>query len=60
MSTTAKPTKWECRGKHRYKSRKECWIDIQIRIAESYGGVVDLKPYKCKFCKDWHMTSQIK
>jgi len=60
MSTTAKSSKFECRGKHRYESKRDVLIDIQIRIADSYGGVVDLRPYKCKYCKSWHMTSNTK
>jgi len=32
--------------------------DIYLRIVESAGGVVDLRPYKCKYCKAWHLTSK--
>ena len=31
--------------------------EILRMIDESYGGFGFLRPYRCKFCKGWHMTS---
>ena len=54
MPTTVK---FECKGKHPYNNRDEAQADIYLRIAESQGGVIDLRAYKCRYCKKWHLTS---
>lgn len=46
--------------KHPYDTKREAQADIYLRIAESAGGVVDLRPYRCKHCKKWHLTSSVK
>jgi len=45
-----------CCGKNKYDSKKEAMDLIALIKHESFGGVVDLKPYKCKKCHKWHLT----
>jgi predicted Zn-ribbon and HTH transcriptional regulator len=52
--------KFGCNGKQRYKNKIDALSDIYRRMNESAGGCVDLRPYKCKSCKGFHLTSQIK
>jgi hypothetical protein len=33
---------------------------IAMMIKESLGGVVELRPYKCRKCRKYHLTSRIK
>ncbi len=50
--------KWECQGKEQFDSKEEAMEHIFYMIEESYGGYVFLRPYKCKYCKSWHLTSR--
>lgn len=52
--------KIECMGKHSYNKKDDAMYEIYRRIYESAGGVIELRPYKCKFCKKWHLTSNVK
>jgi len=52
--------KVECQGKERYDSRTDVMKKIFKLQYDSFGGVSDLRPYKCKHCKGWHLTSTIK
>ena len=49
--------KFECKGKRQYDTKKEIMKDIFRMIDESYGGYSFLRPYKCKFCHKYHLTS---
>lgn len=50
-------SKFECKGKRQYDSKKEIMKDILRMMNESYGGFGFLRPYRCKYCKKWHLTS---
>lgn len=50
-------TKFECRGKRGFKTKGEAMVEILRLMDESSGGSGFLRPYKCKYCKDWHFTS---
>ena len=52
----------KCNGKTRYASKEEALKAIAKMLDESFGGVGDLRPYKCskKKCKGWHLTSNLK
>jgi len=50
-------SKWECKNKRQYTSKEEAGAAINRMNQESYGGVTDLRFYKCKFCKKFHLTS---
>lgn len=52
-------TKWECRNKQRFISKEDAEEEIYIYKEESLGGITELRPYKCKYCKGWHLTSKI-
>ena len=54
----AKKLKWECQGKEQFDSKEEAMDHIWYMIEESYGGYTFLRPYKCKYCKGWHLTSR--
>ena len=53
-------TKWECKNKKQYSSKQSANAEIYRVTIESAGGVVDLRCYKCKFCKKFHLTSSQK
>jgi hypothetical protein len=48
-----------CRGKKPYDSRDDAMRVIKEMMDDSYGGVVGLRPYKCKHCKKFHLTSSV-
>jgi hypothetical protein len=52
--------KFECKDKQRFLTKERANREIFILMKESLGGVVDLRPYKCKHCKGFHLTSKIK
>ena len=52
--------KFECKDKQRFSTKEKANREIFILMKESLGGVVDLRPYKCKHCKGYHLTSKIK
>jgi hypothetical protein len=54
--TLAVPEFDACRGKNKYDSRDEVLDLIALIKHESFGGAMDLKPYKCKYCNKWHLT----
>ena len=45
-----------CGQKKYYVSRNSALSDSARQHQESLGNVIK-KPYKCKFCKGWHLTS---
>ena len=49
--------RFECKGKEEFDSKQEAMEHIWYMIEESYGGYVFVKPYKCKFCGKFHLTS---
>jgi len=49
-----------CENKRRYPSKNDALKAIASMMNESLGGTVDLRPYKCKKCKGYHLTSNIK
>lgn len=51
-------TNFECKGKKEFDSKEEAMEHIWYMIEESYGGYVFVKPYKCKYCFKWHLTSR--
>lgn len=53
-------TKWQCKQKKQYNSKEEAGEEIYRIMNESAGGAVELRYYKCKFCKKIHLTSTIK
>lgn len=52
-----KPLKFECKGKRQFETKDEVMAEILRMMDESAGGFGFLRPYKCKHCKAWHMTS---
>lgn len=50
----------KCSGKLCYNSKNEANREINRMMKESFGGVGDLRCYKCKYCKSYHLTSNIK
>lgn len=52
--------KFECNGKTCYSSKEEANQEINRMMTESFGGVGDLRCYKCKYCKSYHLTSRVK
>ncbi|HWC38371.1 MAG TPA: hypothetical protein VG476_07570 [Acidimicrobiales bacterium] len=50
----------EVTRKRRYRTRVECLeaIGRTRRSVRRHEDVPELYPYKCRFCKDWHMTRQ--
>jgi hypothetical protein len=50
--------KFECKGKDDYVSRDEARKAIHRMMYDSFGGIgSNLRPYKCKHCGKWHLTS---
>ena len=47
-----------CTGKKRYRSKTEAMsmINIQKEYGEEMG---EIQPYKCDFCKQWHLGHKI-
>ncbi len=47
-----------CTGKKKYRSKLEAisMINIQKEYGEKMG---DIHPYKCGFCKQWHLGHEI-
>ena len=50
-------SKFECKGKRLFDTKWEVMTEILRMMDESYGGFGFLRPYRCKYCKGWHMTS---
>ena len=53
-----KARKWECKNKEQYESKEKALEHIFLMNEESFGGHTFLRPYKCKYCKAWHLTSR--
>lgn len=53
-------SKFQCNNKRQYSNKDEAREEIYRIITESYGGAVNLRYYKCKYCKKYHLTSNIK
>ena len=53
-------TKFECKNKKPYDSKEDALKSIAFMFRESFGGIVDLRPYKCKYCGKYHLTSLVK
>lgn len=51
-------TKWECKDKRRYETKEEALEEIFFIIQESFGGNISVRPYRCKYCTGWHLTSK--
>jgi len=49
-----------CYGKQKYGSRKKAGESAVFLMDDSYGGTGVIKPYKCKKCKKYHLTSSVK
>ena len=50
-----------CQGKREYETREEVMREIHRIIEESLGGVgASLRPYRCRFCGNWHITDTSK
>ena len=54
------PMKFECKDKQPYDTKEDAMKAIASMVNESYGGIVELRTYKCKNCHKWHLTSKIK
>jgi len=52
--------KFECQGKDRFLKREDAMRKIFKMQYDSFGGVGDLRPYKCKHCGGWHLTSNLR
>ena len=52
--------KIECQGKDSYESKDDANRRIFELLLDSYGGVVDLRSYKCKHCGKYHLTSRVR
>jgi len=48
----------DCGQKTFYRSKSEAWSDAARQHKESFGNSIK-KPYKCRFCKGWHLTSVV-
>jgi hypothetical protein len=57
--TISEFTKMGCRNKDPYDSRDDAMRAIKQMMDDSCGGVVGLRPYKCKHCKKFHLTSSV-
>jgi hypothetical protein len=53
-------TKFECKDKKRFSTKEQANEHIYTLVMESLGGVIELRPYKCKHCKGYHLTSKVK
>jgi hypothetical protein len=53
-------SRYECKDKRGYATKREADIEIYRIITESAGGAVYLRSYKCKYCKFYHLTSSQK
>ena len=60
ISPTIFVSKFVCKTKRQFSTRSEALDEIRRLIEESFGGVVDLRPYKCKYCRFYHLTSFVK
>ena len=50
---------FECQGKTQYASKNKAMTEIHRIIEDSCGGEgKELRPYKCKYCNYWHLTSK--
>ncbi len=58
MAKKIRTEKWECKGKERFSTKEEALNLIFDINEESFGGYTHLRPYKCKYCKGYHLTSQ--
>lgn len=45
-----------CGQKERFRNKNEAWVGAAIRQEESLGNV-RVRPYRCRHCKGWHLTS---
>ena len=52
------PIKFECNGKRQYNSKDDANREIYRMMVESFSNTTFLRPYKCRFCKSWHLTSR--
>lgn len=49
-----------CNGKVRYNNMDEAYLAIYSHMIEVRSGNVLIKVYKCKQCKGFHLTSELK
>ena len=49
----------DCGQKTFYHSKTEAWVDAARQNRDSLGNIIK-KPYKCKYCNGWHLTSPFK
>ena len=54
------PRKFGCKGKRRYNMKDDAHIEILRLMNEALVGTTNLRAYKCKHCKGWHLTSSSK
>ena len=47
-------------GKFEYTSKTDAMKEIARIVKESFGGAMDLRAYRRKQCKKWHLTSNVK
>jgi hypothetical protein len=52
-------TKFECKGKRRFATASEIHDEIFRIMTEACQNYSTLKPYKCKYCHGYHLTSDI-
>jgi hypothetical protein len=52
--------KKECRVKKQYDTKYDASREIYRLMVESAGGISNLRYYKCRFCKKFHLTSSQK
>lgn len=45
-----------CGQKKSYSNKDDAWMDASKQNRESFGNIIK-KPYRCKFCKNWHLTT---
>jgi hypothetical protein len=53
-------SKFVCGSKRKFSSRGDAYDEIKRLKYESCGGVDELRVYRCKHCKRWHLTSSVK
>jgi hypothetical protein len=45
-----------CGQKKYYVTKSAAWMDAAAQNRQSFGAVIK-RPYKCKFCKGFHLTT---
>ena len=49
-----------CKGKVRYSTKDEAYLAIYNHMVEARWGNTPIRAYKCKYCKGFHLTSELK